>query len=49
MTLQTRICDRFGIDVPIVQTGMGWVAGARLVQLERVDAAHVIRLEGLWV
>ncbi|HTH04354.1 MAG TPA: nitronate monooxygenase [Ilumatobacteraceae bacterium] len=31
MTLQTRICDRFGIDVPIVQTGMGWVAGARLV------------------
>jgi len=31
VTLQTRICDRFGIDVPIVQTGMGWVAGARLV------------------
>jgi len=29
--LHTRICDRFGIDVPIVQTGMGWVAGARLV------------------
>src|SRR6266853_6572289 len=25
------ICDRFGIDVPIVQTGMGWVAGPRLV------------------
>ena len=31
MTLHTRICDRFGIDVPIVQTGMGWVAGPRLV------------------
>jgi NAD(P)H-dependent flavin oxidoreductase YrpB (nitropropane dioxygenase family) len=23
--------DLFGVDVPIVQTGMGWVAGARLV------------------
>ena len=31
MSLRTRICDRFGIDVPIVQTGMGWVAGPRLV------------------
>jgi NAD(P)H-dependent flavin oxidoreductase YrpB (nitropropane dioxygenase family) len=29
--VRTRICDLFGIDVPIVQTGMGWVAGARLV------------------
>jgi NAD(P)H-dependent flavin oxidoreductase YrpB (nitropropane dioxygenase family) len=28
--LHTRICDLFGIRVPIVQTGMGWVAGARL-------------------
>jgi NAD(P)H-dependent flavin oxidoreductase YrpB (nitropropane dioxygenase family) len=31
VTLRTGICDRFGIDVPIVQTGMGWVAGPRLV------------------
>src|SRR5215510_10030979 len=31
MTIRTPICDRFAIDVPIVQTGMGWVAGARLV------------------
>ena len=31
MSLRTGICDRFGIDVPIVQTGMGWVAGPRLV------------------
>ena len=31
MTLHTALCDAFGIDVPIVQTGMGWVAGARLV------------------
>src|SRR5438477_8365714 len=31
MTIRTPICDRFGIDVPIVQTGMGWVAGPRLV------------------
>lgn len=28
--LRTRICDRFDIDVPIVQTGMGWVSGAHL-------------------
>src|SRR4051812_2786380 len=25
------MCDLFGVDVPIVQTGMGWVAGPRLV------------------
>ncbi len=31
MTVRTPICDAFGIDVPIVQTGMGWVAGPRLV------------------
>jgi NAD(P)H-dependent flavin oxidoreductase YrpB (nitropropane dioxygenase family) len=30
-SLRTPICDVFGIDVPIVQTGMGWVAGPRLV------------------
>jgi NAD(P)H-dependent flavin oxidoreductase YrpB (nitropropane dioxygenase family) len=29
--LKTRMTDLFGVDVPIVQTGMGWVAGARLV------------------
>jgi NAD(P)H-dependent flavin oxidoreductase YrpB (nitropropane dioxygenase family) len=28
--LRTRICDLFGIEVPVVQTGMGWVAGPRL-------------------
>ncbi len=28
--LQTRICQLFGVEYPIVQTGMGWVAGARL-------------------
>ncbi|MDQ1533172.1 MAG: hypothetical protein QOF28_933, partial [Actinomycetota bacterium] len=28
--LQTRVTALFGCDVPIVQTGMGWVAGARL-------------------
>ena len=28
--LHTRACDRFGIEVPIVQTGMGWVSGVRL-------------------
>lgn len=30
MNLRTRICDLFAIKVPIVQTGMGWVAGPRL-------------------
>lgn len=29
--LTTRLCEMVGIDVPIVQTGMGWVAGPRLV------------------
>jgi len=29
--LHTRLCDLVGIDYPIVQTGMGWVAGPRLV------------------
>ncbi len=28
--LHTRICDLFGVKYPIVQTGMGWVSGARL-------------------
>ena len=28
--LRTAACDVFGIEYPIVQTGMGWVAGARL-------------------
>lgn len=29
--LHTRFCDLVGVDVPVVQTGMGWVAGAGLV------------------
>ena len=28
--LSTRACELFGVRYPIVQTGMGWVAGARL-------------------
>ncbi len=28
--LHTRLCDLVGIDYPIVQTGMGWVAGPGL-------------------
>jgi NAD(P)H-dependent flavin oxidoreductase YrpB (nitropropane dioxygenase family) len=28
--LHTPVCDLFGTQYPIVQTGMGWVAGARL-------------------
>jgi NAD(P)H-dependent flavin oxidoreductase YrpB (nitropropane dioxygenase family) len=30
LRVRTPICDLFGIEYPIVQTGMGWVAGARL-------------------
>jgi NAD(P)H-dependent flavin oxidoreductase YrpB (nitropropane dioxygenase family) len=29
--LRTRLCQLVGVRYPIVQTGMGWVAGARLV------------------
>ncbi len=29
--LHTRLCDLLGVEYPIVQTGMGWVAGPRLV------------------
>lgn len=29
--LKTRFCDLVGVRVPIVQTGMGWVAGPALV------------------
>jgi NAD(P)H-dependent flavin oxidoreductase YrpB (nitropropane dioxygenase family) len=29
--LRTRLCELVGVQHPIVQTGMGWVAGARLV------------------
>jgi len=29
--LRTPLCDLLGVDYPIVQTGMGWVAGPRLV------------------
>jgi NAD(P)H-dependent flavin oxidoreductase YrpB (nitropropane dioxygenase family) len=29
--LRTRLCELLGVEYPIVQTGMGWVAGPRLV------------------
>ncbi len=29
-TLKTAICDLLGVTYPIIQTGMGWVSGARL-------------------
>jgi NAD(P)H-dependent flavin oxidoreductase YrpB (nitropropane dioxygenase family) len=28
--LHTAACELFGVEVPVVQTGMGWVSGARL-------------------
>ena len=31
MRLHTRLTELVGIEHPVVQTGMGWVAGARLV------------------
>ena len=30
-TLKTPLTELVGIEYPVVQTGMGWVAGARLV------------------
>src|SRR5579864_7596723 len=30
VALRTPACDLLGVRYPIVQTGMGWVAGARL-------------------
>ena len=30
VALHTRLCELFGVRYPIVQTGMGWVSGARL-------------------
>ncbi|MEY3797197.1 MAG: hypothetical protein RLZZ170_1211, partial [Actinomycetota bacterium] len=29
--LQNSLCDLLGIKYPIIQTGMGWVAGPKLV------------------
>ena len=31
MRLQTALTRLVGVEHPVVQTGMGWVAGARLV------------------
>ncbi|MGF7122283.1 NAD(P)H-dependent flavin oxidoreductase [Rhodococcus sp. AG1013] len=31
MTLKTRITELVGVEHPVVQTGMGWVSGSRLV------------------
>jgi NAD(P)H-dependent flavin oxidoreductase YrpB (nitropropane dioxygenase family) len=28
--LRTRACELFGVEIPVVQTGMGWVSGAHL-------------------
>ena len=28
--LRTRVCELFGVRLPVVQTGMGWVSGPRL-------------------
>jgi nitronate monooxygenase len=43
MTLRTTLCDRLGIDVPIVQSGMGGVAGPDLVaEVSRAGALGII-------
>ena len=42
MTLRTPLCDRLGIEVPILQSGMGGVAGPELV-------AEVSRAGGLGI
>jgi NAD(P)H-dependent flavin oxidoreductase YrpB (nitropropane dioxygenase family) len=30
-SLRTPLCDLLGCEVPVIQTAMGWVAGASLV------------------
>ena len=40
--LRTGLCERIGVRFPIVQTGMGWVAGPRLV-------AATVRAGGLGI
>ena len=42
MTLRTVLCDRLGIEYPIVQSGMGGVAGPEL-------AAEVSKAGGLGI
>jgi len=43
MTLRTALCDRLGIEHPIVQSGMGGVAGPDLVaEVSRAGALGVI-------
>lgn len=43
MTLRTTLCDRLGIEHPIVQSGMGGVAGPDLVaEVSRAGALGVI-------
>jgi nitronate monooxygenase len=43
MTLRTTLCDRLGIDVPIVQSGMGGVAGPDLVaEVSKAGALGII-------
>ena len=39
--LDTAICRLFGIRYPIIQTGMGWVSGARLTAA--TSAATAVR------
>ncbi|MFL6241491.1 MAG: NAD(P)H-dependent flavin oxidoreductase, partial [Acidimicrobiia bacterium] len=46
--LHTAACDLFGVQYPIVQTGMGWVAGARLTSAtmtfeQLTDAVHEVQ------
>jgi NAD(P)H-dependent flavin oxidoreductase YrpB (nitropropane dioxygenase family) len=51
--LRTRLCDLFGTRYPIVQTGMGWVAGPRLASATSnagglgILAAATMRLDEL--
>ncbi len=38
-SLRTRACDVFGIDVPIVQTGMGWERVIRTDVVDKIEKA----------
>ena len=46
--LHTRLCDLMGIQYPIIQTGMGWVAGASLTSATSNAGAGGRSRSGKW-
>ena len=46
MNLRTRICELFEIEVPIVQTGMGWVAERPGDYADALSKGHAVQMFG---